>query len=774
MKKFFLFIIILGVNINLFSQKYSISGYISDAGTTEKLVSAIVKVKNQNIVCVSNDYGFYYLPFDKKDTITLLVSYLGYETKKQRIIINGNKIINFKLKANNNIDTVIISSERRINETTETGTNRIYSKQLFTLPSLGCENDIFKAIQLLPGIQRGAEGSNGIYVRGGNNDENLILIDDVSVYNINHLGGFISIFNPDAINSAKIIKSGFPAKYGGRLSSVIDIRLKDGNLNRFSGSFSISPITSNLSINGPLKKQKSSFILSLRAFYLGLFTVPYQFFKFEGYLFGYNFHDINMKISNKINKNNKIFLSFYEGNDNSFFKLNNFLVDNTTIGFSNRISSNLLSSFRWNHIYDSKIFSNTTIAFTKYKYENSEHFYSTNSKDDFFSSLKTGITDILIKNNYDYYMSQKIKLNFGTDLILHDFSPLNIHQKKKSNISDYDTIYQNKNIKGFSLSFYAQSKLIINKTITANIGFRVNDYIVEQKHFLFLAPRAMFIFQLKNNSSIKMSYSATQQNIHLIQNENSTVPMNIWLAADTLLPPEQAYQISLGFYKFFSQKNINFSIETYYKKLNNLVTNKEGTTYYSSIVNRESCFEKNGKGNAYGIEFLLQKDKGKTKFWISYTISKSTRQFENINFGKVYPFEFDRRHNINIVITQKLKKNIDFSANWIFGSGYPFTLPIAIYDSPKNLLYDNLIFQNLIYSNKNSYRMRAYHRLDIAFSFNKIKKHGIRTWKISIYNLYNRQNPFLYYSSKKTGKWEIYQISLFPFIPSFSYSFRFI
>ncbi len=761
--------------LSIFSQNITISGFVTDENSTESLINATVRVKNSKNAVATNQFGFYSLNVNKNDTLIIVVSYLGYKITSKKIFSSSDIKLNFHLKQSNNIDSVVVIGEKEITNTTETGVHRIYSNQIKLLPSLCGEADMFKTIQLLPGIQAGTEGSNGLFVRGGNADENLILLDDVPLYNVNHIGGFVSVFNSDAINSAKIIKSGFPAKYGGRLSSVLDVRMKDGNMNKFSGSFSISPITSNLSVNGPLKKDKTAFILSVRAFYLGLIVQPISFLSINGYSFGYNFYDVNFKLLHKINTNNRLFFSCYLGNDNSIYKLNNFLVQNSTVGGLYTKWGNKLFSFRWNHIFNSKLFSNSTFAYTKYQYNKIIDLKSSDDSEKYFYKLSTGINDYIFKSDFEYNATSKLDINFGVNFIIHSFIPAFSEYKFTSNEQNIDTVYKNKKVYGFENSAYLGANYKLNNIFETKLGLRLIDYIADYEGFKSVEPRFILLMKINRNNSIKFSYTQMQQNIHLITSGSATLPMDIWATANSKIPPANSEQISLGYYKLFNDNLYEFSIETYYKKSTKLVAFKEGATYLSIIGEWTDKLESNGTGESLGAELFIEKKQGKTTGWISYTISKTTRQFENINLGKKYPFKYDRLHNLSIVVSEKINNNIVISANWIFGSGYPFTLPISRYDVDNSLSNDTWLPSNqiIVYADRNTYRMKAYHRLDLAVNFIKHKKGRKRTLSLSIYNVYNRQNPYFYFSKYNNGTWQIFQQSLFPIIPSVSYSLKF-
>ncbi|MBN2663303.1 MAG: TonB-dependent receptor plug domain-containing protein [Bacteroidales bacterium] len=766
----FIFVFLTG-----FSQNVTISGYVSDAISTENLINATVRINNTKNAVFTNQFGFYSLIVPSNDSVTITVSYIGCKTIIKTVFLSSDTELNFLMYQSNNIDSIIITAQKGITNTTETGVHQIYTNQIKLLPSLGGETDILKAIQLLPGVQSGNEGSNGFYVRGGNTDENLILLDDVPLYNVNHVGGFVSVFNSDAINSAKIIKSGFPAKYGGRLSSVLDVRMKDGNMHKISGNFNFSPISSNLSINGPLKKDKTAFMFSVRALYLGIIVQPLTFLSFNGYSQGYNFYDINFKLVHKINSNNRLFLSFYQGGDNYIYKLNNFLSFNTSIGSINNRWGNKLFSFRWNHVFNSKIFSNTTLAYTKYKFSKIIDLKSSDNSEIYFYKLQTGINDLIFKTDFEYNVNVKLSIDFGFNTTFHSFIPAFSEYKFLSENQNIDTVYKNEKVFGVEYNAYFETNYKLSNVIETKVGIRLANYVADNKCFMSVEPRVILLIKINDNNSLKSSYAQTQQNIHLITSGAATLPMDIWATANIKLPPSESKQITLGYYKSFKNNLYELSVETYCKRLTHLVAFKEGATYLSIIGEWTDKLEHNGIGEAKGIEILIEKKYGNTTGWISYTLSKSIRQFENINHGKKYPFKYDRLHSFNVILTEKIKDNIVFTANWVFGSGFPFTLPVARYDIINSLRNDTWLPSNqiIIYADRNTYRMRAYHRLDIAINFIKQKKSRIRTWSINIYNVYNRQNPYFYFSKYNSGTWQIYQQSLFPIIPSISYSLKF-
>jgi len=640
----------------------------------------------------------------------------------------------------------------------------------------------------MPGVQSGSEGSSGLYVRGGSPDQNLMLLDDVPLYYVNHLGGFVSTFNTDAINTVKLIKGGFPAQYGSRLSSILDIRMKDGNMKEFHGKGMIGLVAAKLSIEGPIKKDTSSYIISYRRMLYDLITQPVsKLINDGGGGFGYHFYDFNAKINHQFSDKNRIFLSVYLGDDK--FNVNYKEKDNKG---KNKVKNKLkwgnnLVAFRWNHTYNSKLFSNVTLAYTRYRFMTEFSNKNTQNNENLksFRSFKSGIYDTSAKIDFEYFAGSNYKIKFGLSGIYHKFTPgINKINREEEGFSTIDTIFGNKDIYALENAVYVENELKIGNRFSANVGFRAASYIVNQKSFYSLEPRLLFNYLLTDNMSFKVSYATMQQNVHLLTSSGVGFSKDLWVPATKKLVPEQSQQFALGIAKSIEGGIYEFSIESYYKKMQHLIAYKEGATYINSTSDWEDKVEITGEGESYGLEFLIQKKEGKSTGWVSYTYSKSNRQFENINNGITYPYKYDRQHDISIVFNHKLKKNIDFSATWVFGSGNPVTLATGKYIIPNNygnFHIDDINFHDFaaeadIYKGKNNFRMRAFHRLDIGFNFRKQKKRGIRSWNISVFNLYNRQNPYYYffdYKDETSDKLVLKQQSLFPIMPSISYSYKF-
>lgn len=775
MKIRFLILVLLFFSIKLsFSQKNIIKGYVSDINSGEKIIGAVIFEENTNNTVYSNEFGFYSITVSSSDTVHLTVYNYDYKIEKLLIPKTFKDFFNIKMEklTDENIDSVVVYAYQNIINNNESGVIEISVKKIALLPSLGGETDIFKALQFMPGIQSGSEGRNGLYVRGGSPDQNLILLDDIPLYYVSHLGGFVSVFNTDAINNVKLYKSGFPAKYGGRLSSVVDVRMKDGDLNKFKASGSLGLISSKIAVEGPIVKNKSSFILTARRFMLDLLSKPISKSVFNGLSAGYTFYDLNGKLSYKFSDRSRLFFSFYSGNDNINTKYtqkygnNNYSATNTW--------GNDLAAVKWNVILSDNLFVNTILSYTKYKYSlNSEY---KDIKEVYNQNLFSGIEDYSFKTDFNYNLNNSL-LNFGVNSIYHKFSPEISSSIKKSDTDTTNIVLANEIVYATENSVYAEYKFNFLEKIKFTLGARSDLYNVQNKSFIYFSPRILFNFILNENFALKGSYTNMQQNIHLLTNSGAGVNADVWMPATKKTVPEKSNQTTLEFVYLPKNKMLEFSAQIYYKNLSNLISYKEGESFLKNSDGWESKVETGGIGISKGLEILIQKKSGKMTGWLSYTLSKSERKFENINNGEFFPFKYDRRHDINIVYQYQITERTSFSATWTFGSGLPVTIANSYFLSA-NLSYNNLdsisvnYYKVNLYGGVNSIRMRTFHKLDISAAFMKPKKHGKRIWNVSIYNVYNRRNPYYYYfDEKEINDIRLYQKSFFPFIPSLSYSF---
>jgi hypothetical protein len=791
-KRFIIFLALCVLSTHVYSQKISISGYITDSASGEVIAGATVTTADYLNYSISNSYGYYVLTLNpSEDSVKLQASYVGFSPSYFKIKPDQNLKIDFALNSRNILEEVIVSAEKSntYEKRKEMSIVSVPVSKVTIMPSLGGESDLLKSLQLMPGIQSGNEASSGLYVRGGSPDQNLMVIDDVPIYYVNHLGGFVSTFNTDAINSMKLVKGGFPAHYGSRLSSVLDIKMKEGNMKEFHGNGMIGMIASKIMVEGPIRKDTTSYMLSARRFLYDLITRPLTAaYSVDGVSVGYNFYDLNAKINHIISPKDRLYLSFYYGGDK-------ILTRQKTQADLNKMIlewGNILGSFRWNHLYGDKLFSNITLYSTRYRLANdfSSTYTINNVKEKTSASYWSGIVDLSLKADFDYYFNQNYKMKFGGTSIYHHFNPNTTSYKSFENSAAIDTSFGSKKQNGFENAVYLENELSIGTRIFTNFGFRVTGYQIPDRNYFSFEPRFLTTFLIGENTLLKASYSQMNQYIHLLTGSGPNMQNDIWVPVTDAVAPSLSKQYALGIERTFMNGMYEVSLEGYYKTMNNLITYKDGVATLSSASDWQTQVETNGKGKSYGLEFLLQKIKGSATGWIAYTYSKTTRQFENKNNGKPYPFKYDRTNNISIVYLQKIKSNIQLSATWVYGTGNPYSLAAGkfkmITGTDNDLTNPSAYFTNgQVYNDLNSYRMRAYHKLDVGINFKKTVKRGERTWSINIYNLYNRQNPYYYFLETTyqfdqkgmvipgSGKTVLKQQSYFPIIPSFSYSLKF-
>jgi len=768
------------------AQKITISGYVKDNDTKEVLIGVNIYDSNLKKGTITNKFGFYSISYNKNDTINLIFSYIGYKIYSIKEIAKNNQEKNILLSTNNILQTVEISATKNKEETPEISTVKIPMQQIKQLPAIAGEPDVIRSFQLMPGVQSGKEGTSGIYVRGGSPDQNLFLLDDVELYYVSHIGGFLSTFDANAINDVTLYKGGFPARYGGRLSSVVDLRMKDGNKQKIKGEISIGTLATKISVEGPIKKDTSSFFLSARRCNIDIFTRPASLLDSDGdAMGGYTFYDLYGKYNHILNNKDRIFVSFYAGRDKIFVNVNDKAqsADDYSLKLKNTIKwGNLTGSVKYNHIISHKIFSNFIIAYTKYHYNTNLDIDFTNAGSNVYSnsssaSFTSGIQDINFKMNFDIFASNSHKIKTGANVIFHFYNPGKSEYSGILSSSKNDTIISAQIVKAFETNIYIEDEWKITKKLSTNIGVRFCDFIVENSSYISIQPRININYEFIKTYSVKASYTEMSQAIHLVSSSGAGLPSDIWLPATDYLKPEKSKQFALGFsHSFRAEKHkIETSVEGYYKTLDNLIEYKEGVSFFGNNQDWENKIERNGKAEIYGLEFLLQKTTGKTTGWISYTWSKNFRTFENINNGKAFPYKYDRRHDISIVIMHRFSEKFNISATWVYSTGYALTLATNKYFIINNTndLNSEIFNEAHIYNGKNSYRMPSFHKLDIGANFIKQKPKGIRTWTIGIYNVYARQNAFYLYYKKVDNQVKLYQYSLFPFIPSVSYSFRF-
>lgn len=783
--KFILIPIIFCTTI-AFGQIFTLSGYIRDAETGEALISSRVYNDSLKTGTMSNVYGFYSLTLPA-GTHNILFSFIGKSPQKKQVFLDQDIELDINLFDNKNLETVVVTGEKKEQESSEMSTINLSMSKVKSLPVLLGEQDIIKTAQLLPGIQSGSEGSSGIYVRGGGPDQNLILLDGVPIYNANHLFGFFSVFNADAINQVKLVKGGFPAEYGGRISSVIDIRMNEGDMKKIHGEGSVGIISSKLMLNGPIIKDRTSFMISARRTYIDILAKPFITLANkqnggDNLSLGYFFYDVNAKINHKINTKNRIYLSLYGGDDKFYLRekysfSTNGSPDNIDESNAGMKWGNRIMALRWNHQFGSKLFMNATVNYSQYKFNTGFGFKSyyegneDNPNENFSFDYLSGINDWGGNLNFYYYLNPKHNIQFGVGETYHTFKPGVNQLQISEGGAAIDTSFGSQRTYAHEFFGYIQDDIKVTKRLTANIGLHFANFYVRQELYNVLQPRASSNFMLDEKSSIKLSYARTAQFLHLLSNTSIGLPTDLWVPVTDKIKPQYGNQVAIGHTRQLP-KGFRIGTEGYYKLMENMIEYKDGASFFGSNQDWENLVEI-GDGYSYGVEVLFEKRTGKTTGWIGYTLSWTNRQFDNINDGKEFPYRYDRRHDISVVVTHKFNDKIDVGLVWVYGTGNAVTLGLQKYNSIPNTNYGTYEIEHI--ESRNGYRVPSYHRLDLGVNIHKPKKWGEATWSFSFYNAYNRQNPFYIDYGYIQGKNEevLKQISLFPIIPSVSYSFKF-
>ncbi len=762
MKVKFLFLVIVAFPVLVFAQKkITISGYVRDVSTKEVLIGASVINADTKSGTTTNQYGFFSITALVSDTIDLVTSFSGYKIAAKKIVTKENIRLDILMEGNaGNLGEVIVTTGRndRNVQRAQMGVIDVPLHAIKNLPVLMGERDVLKIIQLLPGVQGGQEGTTGYYVRGGNLDQNLIQLDEATVYNANHLFGLFSTFNVNSINHVQLIKGGFPAEYGGRLSSILDITMKEGNKDKYQYQAGIGLLTNTASVEGPIQKNKSSFIVSGRLSHINLFLKPLMSSSTS-----YQFYDWNAKMNYELGKNDHVFLSLFRGNDNAAYTGANSLNYGTDFG-------NSTGTLRWNHLFGSKVFSNTSLIYNDY------YLSLGTTQNNYYALLYTGIKDINAKTDFSYTPSASHKIKTGATFTYHTLYPAAVSAKiprrgNRLNINkdSIDKRYSDE------LAIYANDEWDVSNKVGLNYGIRVPFFIASGKTYSFVEPRITTKFSINPTTSVKGSFTMMNQFVHLIPNSTASLPTDIWLSSSPLIKPQRSTQYALGVFKNFKNNIIEASAEAYYKTMDNQVLFKEGTQILMS-TNLDSVLSF-GKGKSYGVELFVKKNVGKFTGWASYTWSKTTQLFAELNRGLEFPSSFDRRHNFSLTGTYELNKRWTFSADFVFYTGRAFTLPAGRIAVPVNAsLYNGSYYDFL---GRNNARLRNYHRLDVSASYKKRRKFfGLSydsEWVYGIYNLYSRLNPYFVYltTNPDTKQPEAKQVSLLPIIPSVSYNIKF-
>jgi hypothetical protein len=779
MRKLLLFAFLILTISATAQEEFTISGKISDAETGETLISATVFAPKAEAGTTTNVYGFYSLTLPANDSIVLIFSYIGYSDVKQKIYLTDDLTINLELSSGKTLDEIVVSAGSYKEElnSTQMSVTKLSMKDAKLLPALFGEVDIIKSLQLKPGVQSGGEGQSGVFVRGGGSDQNLFLLDEAVVYNPSHLFGFFSTFNSDAIKDVNLYKAGFPAQYGGRLSSVLDIRLNDGNRKKFSGSGGIGLIASRLTLEGPIVKDKGSFMISGRRTYIDQITNQVNNANSDNpdavTIPGYFFYDLNGKVNYDLGENDRIYFSGYLGKDVFNFGAGDFNIDFTW--------GNRTGTARWNHIFSPKLFMNTTFTYSDYNYE------VTNGFADFEFKLGSEISDLGGNIDFTYAPNNDHAIRFGVNTIYHQFSVGRLQAGSTDSTISFNA---GTDLDGTQFGLYFNDDWTVNSKLSLNLGLRLSGFNNDGDFNYGIEPRFSMKYSATDNISIKASYARMNQYLHLVSNSGASLPTDIWYPSTENVLPETSDQVAAGV-SFVINNEWLISNEVFYKWLGNQIDFKDNANLFvNNNLEDEFVF---GKGWSYGNEFYVERTKGKLTGWVGYTLAWSWRQFDDILDGKAFPFRSDRRHDVSVVGIYNLSDKWTFSAAFVYSTGNAVSVAEGFFIS-QDISNANI---NLVplFTERNSYRIPAFHRADLSVVRNFTHKWGTSDLTLSIYNVYDRRNVFFLYNDNNIDELTLLddgtnrpfnpvtdlgnvvnqakQVSLFPVLPSITWNFRF-
>jgi len=787
---------LIGKNISLFpSQKgnqrtksITISGYMEDAATGERLIGANIYSPETYQGTTTNSYGFFSIPVSTAID-QLACSYVGYQSITLPVNFSKDTLLNITLKPSLELAEVTVFNTKNevVDKKLPIGIVKVPLSKVERIPVILGETDVLKTAQLLPGISEGSEGNSGLYVRGGSPDQNLILLDGIPVYNPNHLFGFYSVFNTDAIKDMKIIKGGFPARYGGRLSSVVDLRMKEGNTKNLSGGVSIGLISSKFNLEGPIVKDKTSFFISARRTYIDLFTDDLIKDATDFDQSDYYFYDVNAKINHKFSDKHRLYLSYYTGRDNGDSEDRNEGNDTKlkTEELSELSWGNSIYGLRWNWLMGSNLFLNTTVSYSSYDYLNKEIFKNQYIVDNDWTSkeystkVESGINIFSAGLDFNWNPSQKHQIRFGGKYYYHEFNTGMESKKYISAQNENEEVDENEMIYANEANLFVEDDYQINKKLSANIGLHYSMFITGSKTYTSLEPRLSVKYDLNDKVQLNAGAAIMQQYTQLLSFSRITLASDIWVPVTENIKPAKSHQTSLGV-RWTINDSWAFSTEAYYKQMSDLLEYSESASLFENNSWQERVEQ--GDGKSYGLEFLLERNQGRLTGWIAYTLAESTRKFDNINNGKEFPYKYDKRHDLNIVLDYKLNKHWSLNAVWTYRTGNAETLGVLKYPSllgfngNTSTSYDDIVVQK-----RNDYRMPAYHRLDLSVNWKKQKEKSEHMISLGVYNAYNQKNPYkisLYDGSVYNGSGYVdtkvvKEKSLFGILPAVSYSIKF-
>ena len=778
-------------------QKHTVSGYIYDQTSKETLIGATILELKSGKGAITNEYGFYSLTLSEDD-VELRTGYVGYKPVTNSFRLDRDTVINIGVPVIEALTEVTIIGNREVLgvKGSQMSAVDIPIEQIKAVPAMFGETDVLKALQLLPGVMAGTEATAGLYVRGGNPDENLLLLDGVPVYNVNHMFGMFSVFNPDAIKNVTMYKGSFPAHYYGRLSSVVDIRMKDGDMENYHGNVSIGLVSSKLNIEGPIIKGKTSFNFSARRTYSDILlnsalwlNQKLDYANTEDMSMGYYFYDLNLKVNHKFNDNDRLYLSWYSGDDDIFFK---YRGSEGTVKNNTKLDwrwGNTVAAIRWNHVIGQKLFMDLSANYTRYRHKMGigidEENKSSQSKNHIGVQMKSGIYDASFHSDFHWSPTYRQDIRFGGSYTHHRFNPDVTEIEIRMDSTDINPSFGSDNIIAHEYQLYIEDDIEITDVIKANIGAGYAAFDVNGRFYNSIEPRLSTRFLITDNLSFKAGYAYMTQYVHLLSNNMINLPTDLWVPVTDKITPEHSHQWAAG--AAYSVEGLaDFTFEGYYKLMDNLLEYKEGSSYMAGDTDWQEKVAI-GKGWSYGFELMAQRSIGKLNGWISYTWSRSQRKFDRqgmvLNAGRTFDAKYDRRHKVDITCNYKFSDRFDMSATWLFETGNCGTIYTQYYNAEPLIAEAGSSTTTLgYYDNRNNFRLNPTHRLDLGFNWHKkINDRLKRTLNLSIYNAYNNQNPFLVYiytnsyydGNEYREERKLRQLTLFPILPSISYTLSF-
>jgi hypothetical protein len=771
-----LILLALGAGASALAQSATYSGTVRDAASGETLVGANVYAPAFALGTVTNAYGFFSLTLPSTDTAAVVVSYVGYLPQALRLAPGGGRLTVELEPARSELGAVEVVAEEQADplDAVQMSAVSLTIREVQSLPALLGEVDVLKALQLLPGVQSGAEGTSGLYVRGGGPDQNLLLLDGAPVYNASHLFGFFSTFNADALKSVDLIKGGFPARYGGRLSSVLDLRMKEGNMREVRGEGAVGIVASRLTLEGPIVRDRASFLVSGRRTYIDLLAQP---FLREDEQAGYYFYDLNAKANAVLSPRDRVYASLYTGRDRFHFAYEEPSYRNE----GGLDWGNVTATLRLNRVLSDRAFVNGSLLYSRYRFNvfsrDVERRFEGGERS-FEARYTSGIEDVGGRVDLEWVPAPQHYLRMGGEITRHRYRPGAV--QARGDDAAGSVVLASPEIPTTEAMLYVEDDLRLSPRLTVNVGAHASGFATEDASFFSLQPRLAGRLRVGPSTAVRASYAAMRQYVHLLSNAGIGLPTDLWLPATATVPPQAAQQVALGVTRTFGPR-YEVAVEAYYKAMDGLIEYREGASFFNTAF--ESWQEQvvSGTGRAYGVEVHAQKKTGRTTGWVGYTLAWSNRQFDALNEGERFPYRYDRRHDVSVVLTHWLSRRLELAGTWVYGTGSAISLPIGRMpgypDAPGS--GGNFGFTPTLeeYGPRNGFRMPAYHRLDVSLNHHRTTRWGERTISLGAYNAYNRKNPFFVMLTQEWVGGEVRpqfkQFSLFPVLPALSYRFRF-